>query len=315
MGGFAVMAMAASLFLAHSAKAQDVNADIMTIVQGAQNSEDPATAKPTPHTPDGHPNLSGMWRERGAGNRKGSLYSTVKKDENGNVVGTLASSRRCVPNQKGPDGVGCREWTNETIDFELIDREEDNRPLYKPEFWAKVQDLDYNTNQVDPLFTCDPLGVPREGAPGQILQSDGYESFFYSRLGDHFRIIPTDNRAHDPQRSQDISFFGDSVAHWEGDMLVVDAKGFTDSTWLAGGLYGHAGGYFHSYNMHVIERFYRRGDVLYYQATVDDPDVLLMPWRMDLRVLDISSDPKAYMHESDLCKQTDSDRAVIKVRH
>jgi len=45
-------------------------------------------------------------------------------------------------------------------------------------------------------------------------------------------VIPTDGRKHPDDI--DSSFLGDSVAHWEGDTLVVDVTGFNDKTWLAG---------------------------------------------------------------------------------
>ena len=44
-----------------------------------------------------------------------------------------------------------------------------NRPLYKPEFWDKVQDLDRNTNTLDPIFKCQPYGVPRMGPPTKMM--------------------------------------------------------------------------------------------------------------------------------------------------
>ena len=54
---------------------------------------------------------------------------------------------------------------------------------------------------------------------------------------------------------------------------------FNDLTWLA------QGGYFHSDQMRVIERFRRDGNTLHYQATVIDPEALLEPWVMNPRVL------------------------------
>ena len=35
---------------------------------------------------------------------------------------------------------------------------------------------------------------------------------------------------------------------------------------------------FHSEKMHIVERLTRVGDTIQYQATVDDPDVLVKPW-------------------------------------
>src|SRR5215813_173546 len=106
-----------------------------------------------------HPDLSGMWNGNPAGGGAGPA-----REENGNIT-TNVASRRCAPNQKG-----CGEHTNQTVDGEFTGRMDPNRPLYKPEFWDKVQDLDRNTNTMDPLFKCQPYGVPRMGPPTKIVQ-------------------------------------------------------------------------------------------------------------------------------------------------
>ena len=176
-----------------------------------------------------HPDLSGMWNGAAAGINRTS-------EDNGNITSNVAS-RRCAPNQKG-----CNDQTNQTVDGEFTGRMDPNRPLYKPEFWDKVQDLDRNTNTVDPLFKCQPYGVPRMGGPTKIVQTKDEVIFLYAAAGagtqpNDFRIIPTDGRGHDPVRSQDVSYYGDSVGHWEGDTLVIDSVGFNDITWLDRGGY------------------------------------------------------------------------------
>src|SRR5262245_29206801 len=65
---------------------------------------------------------------------------------------------------------------------------------------------------------------------------------------------------------------GYTVGHWEGDTLVLDAISFVDTTWLG------RGGFFHSEQMHVVEKFTRQGDVILYDVTVEDPEVLVEPW-------------------------------------
>jgi hypothetical protein len=278
----------------------------------AQNSTTGTPSVSTPRTPDGKPDLSGMWQDlKTAAAQSRFIVGTYKKDENGNST-LRFTSRRCAPTQKGTEGTGCFEETNETADLEFTDRLSANRPMYKPEYWDKVQDLDYNTNTKDPVFTCMPMGVPRMGPPAQIIQTGKYVMFFYNGAGtvsNQFRIIPTDGRGHDPVRAQDISYFGDPVGRWEGDTLVVESVGFNDETWLANG------GLFHSYDMKVTERFRREGNTLHYQATVEDPTVLLEPWVMEARELDLNPDPKAYLQEGDQCSQPDPGLVVTRVRH
>ena len=207
--------------------------------------------------------------------------------------------------------MGCFEETNETTDTEFTLRSDSNRPLYKPEYWDKVQDLDYNTNTRDPQFACKPMGIPRMGPPTQIIQTAKYVVFFYTGYptNGQFRIIPMDGRGHDPVRAQDISYLGDPAGRWDGDALVVESVGFNDETWLG------TGGFFHSYDMKVTERLRREGNVVNYQATVDDPTVLLQPWVMSARELDLNPDSKAYLQEGDQCSQPDPGWVVSRVRH
>ncbi len=223
-GFVAVIGVAAGLMLTSGALAQNAS----------------TSSAATPHTADGKPDLSGMWGGRGGGDA-----GTGQVDE-GDIT-TNVASRRCAPNQ-----VGCNDQTNQTVDGEFTGRLEANRPLYKPEYWDKVQDLDKNTNTKDPIFQCQPYGVPRMGAPAKIVQTANEVILFYAAGGagtqpEDFRIIPTDGRKHDPVRALDVTYYGDSVGTWNGDTLVVDSVGFNDITWL------DKGGYFHSDLMHVIE--------------------------------------------------------------
>ena len=84
-----------------------------------------------------------------------------------------------------------------------------------------------------------------------------------------YRVIPTDGRKH--REDANPTAYGDSVAHWEGDTLVVDVTNFDDNTWFG------EGGYFHTDAMHVTERLWLVNGNLVWQATVDDPKVLAQP--------------------------------------
>ena len=91
--------------------------------------------------------------------------------------------------------------------------------------------------------------------------------------------------------------------------MVIDTIGFNDTSWL------DYGGYFHSENMHVIERLRREGDTLTWQATVEDPDVLLKPWVMNRRVLKLNPNPKAVLEETLPCSERDLSHLVTKEHH
>ena len=64
-------------------------------------------------------------------------------------------------------------------------------------------------------------------------------------------------------------WMGDSVGHWEGDTLVVDTTNFTSRQSFRGS----------SENLHVIERFTRvdAGTILY-EFTIDDPTTFTQTW-------------------------------------
>ena len=262
-----------------------------------------ASAVPTPRTADGKPDLSGMW-----GGGAGGGGGDAEKEGGGDITSNVAS-RRCAPNQ-----VKCDEHTNQSYDGEFTARMSPSRPLYKPEYWDRVQYLDVNTNKEDPIFVCQPYGVPRVGPPARILQTANDVVFLYAQGGagtqpTDFRVIPTDGRKRDPARVKDVSYYGYALGHWEGDTLVVDAVGFNDITWL------DKGGYFHSDRMRVLEKFRREGNVLHYQVTVEDPEVLLEPWVMTERQLRLNTNPNAYIAEGSPCRDYDSTNMVTKIRH
>jgi hypothetical protein len=281
----AAVAMAAGLLLASGVVAQNAA---------------PKSSVSTPRMANGKPDLSGVWAAF-----RDAFAETVEGD---NTIQSFAS-RRCGPTQKD-----CLEHSNQSYDGEFTGRFDPNRPLYKPQYWDKVQELDYNTNFEDPTFLCQPAGVPRMGPPTKIAQSANEIIFLYAASDAatapaDFRIVPTDGRKHDPVRARDVLFYGHSVGRWEGDTLVVDSVGFNDLTWL------DRGGYFHSDNMRVIERFRREGNTLSYDVTVEDPDVLLQPWVKNTRRLTLNTDPNYYIHEQSPCKEIDAQNTSTRVRH
>ncbi len=194
----------------------------------------------TPRDADGHPDLSGNWT--------GNL---------GNVF--------VVPGLRRPGGF-------EPDQSAMQRAAQWNKPLYKPEFWEKVRGLDYGKVEDDPYYGCyHPLGVPRQNVPGRIVQKNG-QIWLLNSVENGLRIIPLDNRRRDENDHQFSTYNGMGLAHWEGDTLVIESVGFNDISWLGWE------GYFHTDRMEVTERFTRNGDLLYYNFTVTDPDVLMEPW-------------------------------------
>src|SRR5439155_650251 len=154
-------------------------------------------------------------------------------------------------------------------------------------------------------------GIPRGGIPSYIGQQPGYVMFIYPGQGGliatqtMYRMIPTDGRPHTPLQQLDGTYTGEGIGHWDGDTLVVDTYGFNSNTW-----FDQLGGYFHSENMHVIERFHRDGNTLTWTATVEDPDVLLEPWTTTPRVALLNPKPGAMLPESQPCSERDLSHIV-----
>jgi hypothetical protein len=195
---------------------------------------------PTPRDADGHPDLSGNW----IGNIP-NVFQVPGLRRRGAFEADQSSMQRAA------------QW---------------NKPLYKPELWEKVRSLDYGRVDADPYFGCyRPLGVPRQNVPARIAQKDK-QIFLINSVENAVRILPLDGRARDENDYQYSTINGMGLTRWEGDTLVVESVGFNDRSWLGWE------GYFHSDKMEVTERFTRVGDLLYYNFTVNDPDVLMEPW-------------------------------------
>ncbi len=222
---------------------------------------------PTPRLASGKPDLTGSWQAGGTITGSGIP---------GLQVGDMF--RRCTPFQSK----SCMEWTNQSEDwvFMATARLGQNQPMYKPEHWNKVIELDQWTNKYDPVGSCLPLGMPRQGPPARIFQTETDITMIYRAGVDgaggyaEFRMVPISGRQHTAARASQYTYMGYTIGRWEGDTLVLDSIGFSDETWLA------RGGFFHSDQMRVVEKFTRVGNQITYDVTVDDPVVLLKPWVM-----------------------------------
>jgi hypothetical protein len=238
----------------------------------------------TPRTADGRPDLSGLWVSATLGRFASGQEEIVFPGRGGSFFGYEA------------DGSLWRQaGGNTTI------------PRYRPEHWDRIIDNEYRGNWEDPVSSCIPLGVPRMGAPAQIVNVAGQPAIilFYQagatgyggsyQSADQVRWVWTDGRPHDPLQVAQESLNGDSVGRWEGDTLVIETIGFTDATWL------HKNGYPHGFNMKVTERLTRVGNVLRWEATVEDPEYLLEPWTLTPVARLLNPDPAARLPEGLPC--------------
>jgi hypothetical protein len=203
----------------------------------------PAAERPAvPRTADGKADLSGIWIATGA-------IMLFEGEE------ALAAARAADAAAGRPPGNA------------------NAPPPYKPEAEAQRQGFLARRGVDDPMALCLLTGVPRikfRPLPFEIVQLPNRVIMLYE-IHHAFRIIPTDGRP--PPADAEPSYLGESVAHWEGDTLVVDVTSFNDKTWLSGV------GTIHTEALHVTERYTRDSfDTIRYEATIEDPNVLTRPW-------------------------------------
>jgi hypothetical protein len=146
----------------------------------------------------------------------------------------------------------------------------DNMKNYDP-----VRDGDYTG-------MCMPYGLMRSmnaPYPIQILQNDKYIAFLFE-VSTWFHVVPFKDEH--PQEI-DATWFGNSIAKWDGDTLIVDTIGFNGFTRL------DTVGRPHSDKLHLKQTF-RHVDAghVAYAVTVDDPVYYTQPWTNE-RIMTLSN--------------------------
>jgi hypothetical protein len=243
-----------------------------------ESTPEPVAVAPKPAIPrlaDGRPDLNGTWD-----NGSGIDFINPQKSADGSIcVSGCAPLKR---SGRPPD-----------------------RPKYKPEFQERVKDLEKRQVEMDPVLRCRSPGLPRIGPPDKIVQTPGQIVFLYDDVsGAFFRIIPTDGRPH--REDVEDTYLGDSIGRWEGDTLVIEAKGFNEDSWLTDD------GAFHTTGLKVTERLRRDGDTIEYQAIADDPAVLAEPWQLRPRLLKLTDQE---LYEPVPCIERDLKHVVDGTHH
>jgi hypothetical protein len=144
---------------------------------------------------------------------------------------------------------------------------------YLPEALRKREELRAQWPKSDPETFCYLPGIPRATYmpyPFQIIQGDRDILMVYS--------YATSNRTIHMGKHEDPpvdSWMGRSEGRWDGNTLVVSTTGFNGRAHL-----DRAGNHF-SPALKVTERFtLRNADVVWYEATLEDPQTYSAPWTM-----------------------------------
>jgi hypothetical protein len=119
---------------------------------------------------------------------------------------------------------------------------------------------------------CMPFGLMRSvnaPYPFQIMQSDKYVTFLFEQ-NTWFHVVPFKN---EHSKTPNPTWFGESIAKWDGDMLVIDTIGFNGFTRL------DTKGNPHSQKLHLVQTL-KRTDAghIAYTVTIDDPVYYTKPW-------------------------------------
>ena len=206
-----------------------------------------ARAYKAPRTPDGKPNLNGIWQANNTANF--DLQDHAAKPSPVLALGAAGAV---------PAGLGVVEGDEIPYQASALATKKANA-----EKWLTS----------DPEVKCYLPGVPRATYlpfPFQIVQTPDAVLMAYE-FASASRIINMTR----PVEAPSDSWMGYSSGRWEGDTLVVDVKGFNDQTWF------DRAGNFHSEALHVIERYTPiSADALQYEATIEDPKVFTRPWKI-----------------------------------
>jgi hypothetical protein len=197
---------------------------------------------PAPRLADGHPDLSGHWFPNGAGQGVSGRYGV------------------------DPAALGA-------FDSKATPEE---RPVFQPSALAKIQSMTATELELSKSsVNCMPRGVPaiwlQNPYSTLMVHTPGLLVQLYEVLN-NWRVIHLDGRPL-PEHPEPF-FHGNSTARWEGDTLVVESIGFDDRTYIM------PNGWFHSDELRVTERYTRPSrNYLFVAITVDDPKVLVKPWK------------------------------------
>ena len=251
-----------------------------------------------PRTPDGQPDLQGVWSyatltplERPSEYASREFLTDEEVAERNEDGATFASSERrdeLVAQQDVDRAYDQFWWDRGTSDGRtaLIEDPPDGRIPYTRQGRQRVEARRALSNRAahgpedrSPAERC--VHHPKAGPPltpggynnnVRVFQIPGYVVMFTEQIHDA-RIIPLDGH---PDLSPNVrQWMGSSRGHWEGATLVVDTTNFN-------GRMSYQGSTEH---LHLVERFTRvDADTIEYTFTVDDPASYTRPWTASIQL-------------------------------
>jgi len=255
-----------------------------------------------PRTPDGHPDLQGIWTnatitplERPATFAAKPVATEAEaaafeKQNNDNLYGDKRSSNAESDRDHAYNALFFDRGTElARVDGVkrtslIIDPPDGKLPPLTPEgkkrVAARLQSFEHFERPQDrPLGERCLMGFGSTSGPPMlpVLYNNNYQIvetpetvMILVEMVHDVRYIHMDRREHLPPDTR--QWLGDSIGHWEGDTLVVDTANFTEKTKFRGS----------AENLHVSERFTRvDANTILYKATIEDPSTFTKPWTME----------------------------------
>ena len=276
--------------------------------QSAATSNDDDATWTVPRTPDGHPDLQGVWANNNATPLERPEAWTGKDrltpeelaelklaaqeavDEGDALFGdqlVLAAIERTQAESYDPTTGNYNQFWIADRDFSdrtslVIDPPDGRIPELTAEGKARTEGVTaHRRDHPADSYTDRPLsercvtyGVPRLGA--------GYNSYYqvfqsrdhvvvYMEMNHDARVIPLTER---PHLGDDVRLLhGDSRGHWEGDTLVIETTNYSRESDFKGA----------RENLHMVERLTRVGPrTLNYGVTLSDPTTWTKPWTVEI---------------------------------
>ena len=255
-----------------------------------------STSSPTPRTPDGHPDLQGVWFF-------GTLTPLQRPD---NLAGRthltdeeIAAIEERAGNRRETFGLFAdrSKYAFDKRTSLIVDPADGKVPAMTPAGEKRQAERSAARRAAEnpedlPVYERCILGF-NAGPP--IIPGGYNQNIHLFQTRDYFviltemvhtaRIVPLDGRPRLPTHLREWN--GDSRGRWEGDTLVVTTTNFrstgTGTLMLDGNLARTGVGWSPDENLTLIERFTRADhDTLIYEFTINDPTVWTKPWTVSL---------------------------------
>ena len=288
-------------------------AALWALPAAGQTAQSQSSEWTVPRTPDGHPDLQGVWANNNITPLERPTALSDRAFLTGEELGRLKANANQLFGLDADDAAfGDQVFLaaiSDTTEFTSSDGGTGN---YN-QFWLVERDVNDRTSLViDPPDGRIPALTPsaeqtqsqraayREAHPadgpedrglsercvnfGLPKLGAGYNSYrqivqtpghvaIYHEMAHDVRLIPLDGRPHVKDSTQQWN--GDPRGHWDGDTLVVETTNFSSkSNFYRSGPVE---------NLHLVERYTRVGpDTLDYEVTITEPTTWTQPWTVSI---------------------------------